>query len=78
MLFIFFIDPPPKKTAMSTTVPVEFHFYTDARVKLSSAMSNNYKEVDFTTLLRKPSSPVSKCRQMYMVGEGRKNQCLSD
>lgn len=51
-------DPPPKKTFLSTTVPKDFHFSTDTRVK-SSTSCNTEKEVDFVSQLRKPSSPVS-------------------
>ncbi|XP_029996937.1 targeting protein for Xklp2-like isoform X2 [Sphaeramia orbicularis] len=55
-------NPPPKKTAMSTTVPKEFRFNTDTRVKASSAASNDHKEVDFINLLRKPSSPAKAAK----------------
>ncbi|XP_040918232.1 targeting protein for Xklp2 isoform X2 [Toxotes jaculatrix] len=51
-------NPPPKKAAMSTTVPKEFHFNTDARVKSSASSSTGHKEVDFVGQLRKPSSPA--------------------
>uniref|UniRef100_A0A3Q0RIJ6 TPX2 microtubule nucleation factor n=1 Tax=Amphilophus citrinellus TaxID=61819 RepID=A0A3Q0RIJ6_AMPCI len=51
-------NPPPKKMVLSTTVPKDFHFNTDTRVK-ASASSNVEKEVDFVSQLRKPSSPVS-------------------
>lgn len=51
-------DPPPKKMVLSTTVPKDFHFNTDSRVKASTS-SNTDKEVDFASQLRKPSSPVS-------------------
>uniref|UniRef100_A0A3B4ESH4 TPX2 microtubule nucleation factor n=1 Tax=Pundamilia nyererei TaxID=303518 RepID=A0A3B4ESH4_9CICH len=49
--------PPPKKTFLSTTVPKDFHFSTDTRVK-SSTSCNTEKEVDFVSQLRKPSSPA--------------------
>uniref|UniRef100_A0A6Q2XP33 TPX2 microtubule nucleation factor n=1 Tax=Esox lucius TaxID=8010 RepID=A0A6Q2XP33_ESOLU len=46
----------PKKLALSTTVPKEFNFSTDGRVK--AGVTSNHKEVDFTAQLRKhPSSP---------------------
>uniref|UniRef100_A0A4W6E8E7 TPX2 microtubule nucleation factor n=1 Tax=Lates calcarifer TaxID=8187 RepID=A0A4W6E8E7_LATCA len=50
--------PPPKKTALSTTVPKEFHFNTDGRMKVTTSSSTAHKEVDFINQLRKPSSPV--------------------
>ncbi|XP_030589813.1 targeting protein for Xklp2 isoform X2 [Archocentrus centrarchus] len=50
-------NPPPKKMVLSTTVPKDFHFNTDTRVK-ASASSNVEKEVDFVSQLRKPSSPA--------------------
>ncbi|XP_005943517.1 targeting protein for Xklp2 isoform X1 [Haplochromis burtoni] len=50
-------NPPPKKTFLSTTVPKDFHFSTDTRVK-SSTSCNTEKEVDFVSQLRKPSSPA--------------------
>lgn len=42
---------------LSTTVPKDFTFSTDTRVRASRSSSSN-KEVDFTSQLRKPSSPV--------------------
>lgn len=48
----------PKKLALATTVPKEFNFSTDGRVKAGTA--STHREVDFTAQLRKhPSSPVS-------------------
>uniref|UniRef100_A0A668AQS1 TPX2 microtubule nucleation factor n=1 Tax=Myripristis murdjan TaxID=586833 RepID=A0A668AQS1_9TELE len=44
---------PTKKLALSTTVPKEFHFSTDARVKTDTASSANDKEGDFVGQLRK-------------------------
>ncbi|KAL1250200.1 hypothetical protein QQF64_021205 [Cirrhinus molitorella] len=54
---------PPKKHVLSTTIPKEFNFRSDSRVKNhmdgASADDNSYKEVDFTSQLRKhPSSPL--------------------
>ncbi|KAG7521035.1 hypothetical protein JOB18_041252 [Solea senegalensis] len=51
-------NPPPKKTVLSTTVPKEFHFNTDTRVKTTTSSSSAQREVDFMSQLRKPSSPV--------------------
>ncbi|XP_040007724.1 targeting protein for Xklp2 isoform X2 [Xiphias gladius] len=51
-------NPPPKKTALSTTVPKEFHFNTDNRIKVATSSNTAQKEVDFISQLRKPSSPV--------------------
>ncbi|KAF0036531.1 hypothetical protein F2P81_011843 [Scophthalmus maximus] len=51
-------NPPPKKAALSTTVPKEFHFNTDTRVKANASSSTAHKDVDFISQLRKPSSPV--------------------
>ncbi|XP_059396580.1 targeting protein for Xklp2-B-like isoform X1 [Carassius carassius] len=54
---------PPKKHVLSTTIPKEFHFCSDSRLKnhmdVGSAEDNSYKEVNFTSQLRKhPSSPL--------------------
>ncbi|XP_058620545.1 targeting protein for Xklp2 isoform X1 [Onychostoma macrolepis] len=54
---------PPKKHVLSTTIPKEFNFRSDSRLKNhtdgGSAVDNSYKEVDFTSQLRKhPSSPL--------------------
>ncbi|KAF3696422.1 Targeting protein for Xklp2-B [Channa argus] len=51
-------NPPPKKTVLSTTVPKEFHFNTDARIKVTTSSSSQQREMDFISQLRKPSSPV--------------------
>ncbi|XP_036388071.1 targeting protein for Xklp2 [Megalops cyprinoides] len=56
---------PVRKPALSTTVPVEFRFRTDARLKAQTEAPADgaYKEVDFTTQLRKhPSSPAKALR----------------
>lgn len=46
---------------LSSTIPKEFHFQSDNRVKPHTEVSEaSYKEFDFTSQLRKhPSSPVS-------------------
>ncbi|KAE8293068.1 Targeting protein for Xklp2-B [Larimichthys crocea] len=49
---------PPKKMVLSATVPKEFHFNTNNRVKAAASSSTAHKEVDFITQLRKPSSPA--------------------
>ncbi|XP_073679643.1 targeting protein for Xklp2 isoform X2 [Garra rufa] len=54
---------PPKKHVLSTTIPKEFNFRSDGRLKNhtdgASADDNSYKELDFTSQLRKhPSSPL--------------------
>uniref|UniRef100_A0A4W5NIJ8 TPX2 microtubule nucleation factor n=1 Tax=Hucho hucho TaxID=62062 RepID=A0A4W5NIJ8_9TELE len=47
----------PKKLALATTVPKEFNFSKDGRVKAGTA--STHREVDFTAQLRKhPSSPA--------------------
>ncbi|KAF7658416.1 hypothetical protein LDENG_00013260 [Lucifuga dentata] len=52
-------NPPPRKLALSTTVPKEFHFSTDTRIKMAAASNTAHKEVDFISQLRKqPSSPA--------------------
>jgi len=50
----------PKKEVLSTTVPKEFNFLSDARVKGStSAADTTYAVSDFTSQLRKhPASPM--------------------
>uniref|UniRef100_A0A672YIN7 TPX2 microtubule nucleation factor n=1 Tax=Sphaeramia orbicularis TaxID=375764 RepID=A0A672YIN7_9TELE len=55
-------NPPPKKMALSTTVPKEFHFSTDTRMKTTSTSSSDHKEVDFIAQLRKPASPAKALR----------------
>ncbi|KAK2850802.1 hypothetical protein Q5P01_007078 [Channa striata] len=51
-------NPPPKKAVLSTTVPKEFHFNTDARIKSTASSSSQHKEMDFISQLRKAASPV--------------------
>lgn len=53
------LDPPPKKMVLTATVPKEFNFNTNTRVKATTSSNTAHKEVDFITQLRKPSSPVS-------------------
>ncbi|XP_076023080.1 targeting protein for Xklp2 isoform X2 [Genypterus blacodes] len=53
-------NPPPKKMALSTTVPKEFNFRTDTRVNTATASNTDHKEVDFINQLRKPSSSPAK------------------
>lgn len=57
----FFKGQPPKKHVLSSTIPKEFNFCSDNRVKNHTEASEaSYKEYDFTSQLRKhPSSPVS-------------------
>ncbi|XP_058498350.1 targeting protein for Xklp2-like [Solea solea] len=55
-------NPPPKKSVLSTTVPKEFHFNTDTRVKATTSSSSAQREVDFMSQLRKPSSPAKGVR----------------
>ncbi|KAL2103812.1 hypothetical protein ACEWY4_000680 [Coilia grayii] len=51
---------PPKKQVLSTTVPKEFNFLSDARIKGTGSVSESaYTVSDFTSQLRKhPASPV--------------------
>lgn len=63
-LFFFFLSfkgQPPKKHVLSSTIPKEFNFCSDNRVKNHTEVSDlSYKVYDFTSQLRKhPSSPVS-------------------
>ncbi|XP_051736572.1 targeting protein for Xklp2 isoform X3 [Ctenopharyngodon idella] len=53
----------PKKQVLSTTIPKEFNFRSDSRMKshtdVGSADDHLYKEINFTSQLRKhPSSPL--------------------
>ncbi|KAF4077956.1 hypothetical protein AMELA_G00193810 [Ameiurus melas] len=48
---------PPKKHVLSSTIPKEFNFHSDNRVK--NHTEGSYKEFNFTSQLRKhPSSPL--------------------
>ncbi|KAM6924448.1 targeting protein for Xklp2, partial [Xenentodon cancila] len=51
-------DTLPKKVVLSTTVPKDFHFNTDTRIKPAASTNAAHKEVDFIQQLRKPSSPA--------------------
>lgn len=51
------VNLPPKKMALTTTVPKEFHFKTDARIKTTSGSNIAVKELNFMEQLRKQSSP---------------------
>ncbi|XP_029013201.1 targeting protein for Xklp2 isoform X2 [Betta splendens] len=55
-------NPPPKKQVLSTTVPKEFHFNTDTRIKGTSSSNTSRKEIDFASQLRKPASPAKAVR----------------
>ncbi|KAM4562891.1 targeting protein for Xklp2 isoform 2-T2 [Odontesthes bonariensis] len=55
-------NPPPKKMLISTTVPEEFHFNTDSRVKASATSDSSQKEVDFIHQLRQPSAATKMRR----------------
>jgi targeting protein for Xklp2 len=49
-----------KKSVSQVTKPVDFYFRTDERIKQPSKNQEEYKEVNFTSELRKhPPSPVS-------------------
>lgn len=51
---------PVKKTVSQVTKSVNFHFRTDERIKQHPKSQEEYKEVNFTSELRKhPPSPVS-------------------
>ncbi|XP_033825763.1 targeting protein for Xklp2 [Periophthalmus magnuspinnatus] len=54
-------NPPAKKMALTTTVPREFSFKTDARIK-SSASTHTTEEVNFIEQLRKRSSPAKSVK----------------
>ncbi|XP_034029032.1 targeting protein for Xklp2 [Thalassophryne amazonica] len=55
--------PPPKKLVLSTTIPQEFHFSTDSRVKAAPASDTAHKEFDFVSQLRKqPASPAKAAK----------------
>lgn len=51
---------PVKKSVSQVTKSVDFHFRTDERIKQHPKNQEEYKEVNFTSELRKhPPSPVS-------------------
>ncbi|TSP79456.1 Targeting protein for Xklp2-B [Bagarius yarrelli] len=52
---------PPKKQTLSSTIPKEFNFHSDNRLKNHTDVSEaSYKEFDFTTQLRSNSSQTVK------------------
>ncbi|XP_007575512.1 targeting protein for Xklp2 isoform X1 [Poecilia formosa] len=51
-------NPPPKKMLTSVTVPKDFRFNTDSRIKAPASSNASQKEVDFISQLRQPSSPA--------------------
>ena len=56
----FYSGQPVKKSVSQVTKAVDFHFRTDERVKQHPKNQEEYKEVNFTSELRKhPPSPVS-------------------
>lgn len=71
-------NPPAKKMALTTTVPKEFNFKTDSRIK-SSVSSNATKEINFAEQLRKPTSPVKALKSAtvpkpFNLSTGRKRK----
>uniref|UniRef100_A0A8C6TN55 TPX2 microtubule nucleation factor n=1 Tax=Neogobius melanostomus TaxID=47308 RepID=A0A8C6TN55_9GOBI len=54
-------NPPAKKMVLTATVPKEFNFKTDARMK-GSASASAAKEINFEDQLRKPTSPIKALR----------------
>ncbi|XP_011471283.1 targeting protein for Xklp2 isoform X2 [Oryzias latipes] len=59
-------NPPPKKAVLSTTVPKDFHFSTDGRIKAPTSIQSSKTEVDFVHQLRKPASPAKARRGATM------------
>ncbi|XP_024119627.1 targeting protein for Xklp2 [Oryzias melastigma] len=59
-------NPPPKKAVLSTTVPKDFHFSTDGRIKAAASSQSSKREVDFIHQLRKPASPAKTRRGATM------------
>ncbi|XP_061114555.1 targeting protein for Xklp2-A-like [Conger conger] len=54
---------PARKPAMSTTIPVDFHFHTDERVKQHARSSDHGEAVQFSAQLRRhPPSPAKMNR----------------
>uniref|UniRef100_A0A3B5KVG0 Uncharacterized protein n=1 Tax=Xiphophorus couchianus TaxID=32473 RepID=A0A3B5KVG0_9TELE len=51
-------DPPPKKMLTSATVPKDFHFNTESRIKAPASSNASQKEVNFINQLRQPCSPA--------------------
>ncbi|XP_054465403.1 targeting protein for Xklp2 [Anoplopoma fimbria] len=55
-------NPPPKKMVLAATVPKEFQFNTNARVKATTSSNAARKEVDQINQPCKPSSPGKALR----------------
>lgn len=56
----FYSGQPVKKSVSQVTKSIDFHFRTDERIKQHPKNQEEYKEVNFTSELRKhPPSPVS-------------------
>ncbi|KAJ8370776.1 hypothetical protein SKAU_G00108040 [Synaphobranchus kaupii] len=54
---------PARKPAMSTTIPVDFHFHTDERVKQNAHSTSHREAVQFSAQLRRhPPSPAKTNR----------------
>ncbi|XP_068930008.1 targeting protein for Xklp2 isoform X3 [Petaurus breviceps papuanus] len=72
------IGQPLKKTVSQVTKSVDFHFHTDDRIKQHPKSQEEYKEVNFTSELRKhPPSParVSKgptITKPFNLSQGKK------
>ncbi|XP_015254337.1 PREDICTED: targeting protein for Xklp2 isoform X1 [Cyprinodon variegatus] len=71
--------PPPKKIALSTTVPKDFHFNTDSRIKAPASSGTSHKEVDFVHQLRQPTSPMKARKgatvpKPFNLSSGHKNR----
>uniref|UniRef100_A0A2K5CR98 TPX2 microtubule nucleation factor n=1 Tax=Aotus nancymaae TaxID=37293 RepID=A0A2K5CR98_AOTNA len=62
------IGQPVKKTVSQVTKSVDFHFRTDERIKQHPKSQEEYKEVNFTSELRKhPSSPAGVTKGCTIV-----------
>lgn len=59
---------PVKKPVIQTTKSVDFHFHTNERIKQQPKNQEEYKEVDFTSELRKhPPSPARVTRGCTII-----------
>ncbi|KAM4736867.1 targeting protein for Xklp2 isoform 2-T2 [Anableps anableps] len=72
-------NPPPKKMLISVTVPKDFHFNTDSRIKAPASSNASQKEVDFINQLRQTSSPAKARRgatvpKPFNLSAGHKNR----
>ncbi|XP_064154226.1 targeting protein for Xklp2-like [Anguilla rostrata] len=73
---------PARKPAMSTTIPVDFHFHTDERVKQHGHSTSHGEPVQFASQLRRhPPSPAKTNRGSTIpkpfnlsVGKKRKHE----